>query len=372
MNNLTNKNILNNKRKRIPINNKDNFSSSSITNESTISAINIIKDYNKQLFKKNPNLKFQQDIITTNDIKGFNDLFEVYISIRDDNPYLISPNSITYNIDIILLNNNKLIRSLEGHKNNITTVRYFSNNLNEYLISADINSIVIIWDISNDNIEKYKLKLKYSNWIYSCLLFFNDYMYIFTSCCGIGNTKVYILDNNKINFLKNINNSKNNNTYYLLSWYNEKNKKYYIIEFCKNKIVITNIYNNKLYKNLIAENNKEFFYMNGFIYNSYLFACSTNGYINIWDIYEKKLINSILIYKCLLNNFIHWNEKYIILVDGNKNSMIIFDLSQSVVISNISSQHENGILCIKKIIHPTYGESLISSGQDGSIKLWSI
>ena len=30
--------------------------------------------------------------------------------------------------------------------------------------------------------------------------------------------------------------------------------------------------------------------MIGFIYNSYLFACSTNGYINIWDIYEKKLI----------------------------------------------------------------------------------
>ena len=58
--------------------------------------------------------------------------------------------------------------------------------------------------------------------------------------------------------------------------------------------------------------------MIGFIYNSYLFACSTNGYINIWDIYEKKLINSILIYKCLLSNIIHWNEKYIILVDGNK------------------------------------------------------
>lgn len=55
-----------------------------------------------------------------------------------------------------------------------------------------------------------------------------------------------------------------------------------------------------------------------------------------------------------------------------KNSMIIFNLSKSIVISNISSQHETGILCIKKIIHPTYGESLISSGQDGSIKLWSI
>ena len=50
-----------------------------------------------------------------------------------------------YNLDIFTLLDNKKIKSLNGHKNNINTVRYFINNkdYNEYLISADDNHIVI-------------------------------------------------------------------------------------------------------------------------------------------------------------------------------------------------------------------------------------
>ncbi len=414
MNKKSKLNILNNKRNRTPTFknlNQENFSSTStqlstlnqnltknenintITNNNNIN--NTIsnnkkifkenKEYNNHnnnyiLFKKNPNIKYITDIIESNDFKGFNNLFEVYKSIKDNKIYLISPNNLTFKLDIIELsedNNNKLIKSLEGHKNHITTVRYFTNDINEYLISADINNVVILWDIQDitNKIEKYKIKLKYTNWIYSCLLFFNDYLYIFTSCCGRGNTKVYLFNENDINFLKNVNNSKNNNTYYLLSWYNEKNNNYYIIEFCKNKIVLTDIYTNNLYANLITEDvqlqNSSFFYMNGYIYNSYLYACSMNGYINIWDLYEKILINSIHIYNSLLSNIIQWNEKYNILIDGKNNSIKIMDLSKGVIISDIYSQHENSIISIKKVRHPIYGESLLSSGQDGYIKLWS-
>ena len=373
------KNLLNNKRIRTKDQNKE--STSTTTNESDIS--NSHSYSNTSLFKKNPNLKFKQDIIKSNNSSGFNDLFEVYRSKKDNCQYLVSPNSLTHNLDIISLNNNKLISSLKGHKKSITMVRYFTgDNKKEYLISADINQVVIVWDISYKKVIYYKIKLQYKNWIYSCcILVLNDFDYAITSCCGEGNTKVYLLKNIKATFLKNIYESKNNNVYYLMTWYNEKDKNYYLIQFCKKKIVVNNIEKNIIYT-IFGENEDGFSYMNGFIYTpevntdnnykDYLFANSNNGYIYIWDLYEKNLVFSIFIKNCLINNIIQWNKNIIILSDLNKNSIKILLIDYGIVISDIYSQHDVGILCIKKTFHPIYGESLLSSGQDGSIKLWTI
>lgn len=381
MQKITYKSLLNNKRIRTKHKNKESLSTSTTTNESDIS--NSHSHSNPSLFKKNPNLKFKQNIVESNDFCGFNDSFEVYQSKKDNCQCLISPNSLTHNLDIISLNNNKLISSLKGHNKKITMVRYFNgDNKKEYLISADIDPVVIIWDISDKKVIYYKIKLQYKNWIYSCcILVLNDYDYAITSCCGAGNTKVYLLKNKKARFLKNIYQSKNNNVYYLMTWYNVKDKNYYLIEFCKKKVVINNIEENNIYT-IFGQNDSGFTYMNGFIYapeentdnnyKDYLFANSNNGYIYIWDLYEKNLVTSIFINNCLINNIVQWNKNIIILSDLNKNSIKILLIDYGIVISDIYSQCDAGILCIKKIIHPIYGESLLSSGQDGSIKLWTI
>jgi len=133
---------------------------------------NIINIYNKmnnnnsnRIFEKDPNnLKYILDITNTNDYEGYNDIFEVFISYKDNKEYIISPNINNYNLDIFTLLDNKLIKSLNGHKNNITTIRYFINNkdYNEYLISADFNKIVIIWDITNNYNIKYQINTNYN------------------------------------------------------------------------------------------------------------------------------------------------------------------------------------------------------------------
>ena len=376
MNNLSTIKLLNKKSIRAPYSDKENKEkyfptcSSSAFNEKN-NLVNNTKN-NPKLFKKNPNLKFNQDILNSNETNGFNDLFEIYTSIKDSKLYLISPNFVNFNLDIISLKEKQLVKSLKGHKAHLTSVRFFTNNIKEYLISSDTKNIVIIWNISEENIKNYKIELKYCNWIYSCLLIFDIDIIIFTSCCGIGKTKMYLLNDNKISFCYNITKSKKKNIYYLLDWYNGKNNKYYLIEFCRAKILIININSNKLYANLFTENSKNYCYISGFIYNTYLFSNSTNGFINKWDLYEKKLINSICIYNSLVTNCIQWNEKYIILIDAKNNSMKVLNFEKGIIISNIYSQHENGILCIKKIEHPTYGESLLSSGQDGYLKLWTV
>ena len=55
-------------------------------------------------FKKEPqNLKYKLDITNTNTIYGCNDIFEVFISYKDNKEYLISPNKNNYNLDLFTL-----------------------------------------------------------------------------------------------------------------------------------------------------------------------------------------------------------------------------------------------------------------------------
>ena len=101
-------------------------------------------------------------------------MFEIFISYKDNKEYLVSPNTNNYKLDIFNLNNNQIINSLSGHKNHIRTIRYFINNKNknEYLISADDDKIIIIWEITNNYNIKYKINTKYGGSIYSCLLIY--------------------------------------------------------------------------------------------------------------------------------------------------------------------------------------------------------
>jgi len=347
-------------------------------------------EYNNKInykYKKEPqNLKFKFDITNTNCNGGCNDRFEVFICYKDNKEYIISPNINNYNLDIFNLLDNKKILSLEGHKNNIRTIRYFINknniyNINEYLISGDYNKIVIIWDITNNYNIKYRIDTKYGDNIYSCLLIFpnnNNDNYIITSTFNKTDdndksaTKIFSLNNGQ--FIKYINNSNQNAIYYLLSWYNKKNNKYYIIQFAYKKIIIHNLLEDELYSELIQE--PEDNHLSGFIYNrnnnDYLCSSSYNGYINIWDLFNKKIFKIINTNKCQLAHIIEWNNKYIIVADYNNKSFKIIDLDENKIISDIGGQHTNRVACIKKIYHPIYGESLLSSGQDKYIKLWTI
>ena len=281
------------------------------------------KEYENRMkyeFKKDPkNLKYKFDLITSNTDLGCNDKFEIYISYRDNQEYLVSPNSKTFNLDIFTLRNNQKILSLQKHKNIISSIRYFINdkNKNEYLISADCDKIVILWDITNNYNIKYLIDTQYGKDIYSCLLIFHgkiDDTYIITSCLNESKndkdsaTKVYSL--NEKNLIKCIKDTNNNRIYYLLSWHNKINDKFYIIQFSNKKIIINNLFEDELYSELIYV--QESFHFSGFIYSKdnkdYLCSSSSNGYINIWDLYDKKIFKTFNTKGCRLAHFIEWNQ----------------------------------------------------------------
>ena len=335
-------------------------------------------------FEKDPQeLKFRQNIINSNASYGWNDIFEVYISRKDNKEYLVSPNNNNYKLDVISLLENKIIISLKGHNNHIRTIRYFINNINseEYLISADNDIIVIIWEITYDFNMKFKINTNYSDNIYSCLLLFdliNENNYIVTSSYAQledndkSATKLYSLENGQL--IKYIIYSNKSAVYYLLSWYNKNNNKYYIIQFTFKAILINSVVDDELYCELIQE--PEDNHLSGFIYNldnkDYLCSSSYNGYINIWDLFNKSIHKIISTNDCVLCHIIQWNNKYSIVADYDNKSFKIIDFEKGQVVKDIKGEHTDKVPCIKKIYHPLYGESFLSSGQDNTIKLWSL
>ena len=140
-------------------------------------------------------------------------------------------------------------------------------------------------------------------------------------------------------------------------------------------IIINNLLEDELYSELIQQQS-ESNHFSGFIYNrnnnDYLCSSSSNGYINIWDLYNKKIFKTINTNKCILAHIIEWNNKYIIAADANNKSFKIIDLDENKIISDIGGQHTDKVISIKKIYHPIYGESLLSCGEDKCIKFWSI
>ena len=346
---------------------------------------NYTKDYLEKInykFNSNPdNLKFKLDVIKSNDYYGINDIFEIFISYKDNKEYIVSKNFDNFNLDIIRLSDNKIINSLKGHKDHIISVRYFINNKNhkEYLVSSDVEKKVIIWNITKNYKIKKKIKTKYLNDIYFLLAFpqnnIDNFLVTSSECTSKdkeeSSTIIYPLDN--LENKKYIEQTNKMEIIYLLLWNNLDNQKYYIIQFSTNKILINNLIDGELYSELENQNAKKI--ICGFIYNrnykDYLCSSSQGGLIIIWDLLKKRLFKIIEIDSPLMY-IIPWNDKYIIVADYKNRSFKIIDMEQEKVISEKKGCHKKEIKCIKKIKHPKYGESLLTAARDQIIKLWII
>jgi len=365
------------------MNNPKKLSENKIDNDNTL--IDNTNSFDEiKLLKINPCLKFRENFNIANKEEKFNEIFEVYTSRKDGKEYLICPNYKTNRINIISINENKIEKELEGHECHITSIRYFANDKTnkEYLISTDKSNLVIIWDISNNYQIYQKIQTDYKDYILSCLLIFNIEIssfkvnnYVVISCSCIGFTKLYSFDTNL--FLKNIQNTENNLTNYLLLWKSKKDDNDYIIECCYKKIFIYYLLNNnQLYAELISNSTANSEHFGGVIYSKkdadLLLVSSSNGYIDVWDLFNKSIYLSVNINGSRYMDIIQWNEKYTIVTDYVNKSINIIDLTQMKVIGNISGKGIVSVKKIKKINHPKYGQGILSSGYDNYLKLWTL
>ena len=280
------------------------------------------------------------------------------------------------------LNNDQLISEIsDAHeKEYITNLNHLYNQrINKDIImsvSGDNNNIKL-WDFYN-----WECLLNLKN-IYqigflesACILNIENNIFIISSNWNheeVESIKVFDFKGNNI---KEIINS-NEKTYYVNTFYEYENSTLYIIAGNFNYIKSYDYEKNKLYKKY-SEKNKTGAHISAIIYHNKditeLIESCVDGFIRFWNFHTGTFLNKI---DTSTDNFIGifgiclWNKKY--LFTGCNNSEIkLIDLEKKIIVQKLHG-HKKVITCIKKIIHPKYGECLISQGyKNDQLKLWII
>ena len=370
---------------KIEVNKKNDFDLELIYNKNN-AKYDPIKNEIKKLKDEINKLKKYNEINNPKDIKLSSNIIDDSFAASDlENTFTVfkAINDILYliylskSLSIICYNLNdqkKIIELKKAHNTYITNFIHYLDEINKrdliMSVSKNDNNIKI-WNANNWECILNMTNANKVGWLLSsCFLKNNNSVYIVTSNCNkegdSENMKIFDLNGDKI---KEIYNS-NERTYRIDHYYDNITNKNYII--CGNFGYIKSYdYNNnqlyhKYYDNgkgshhsIIIKNIKNVLT---------LVESSYEGNIRIWNFHSGLLLNKIKIGMALFGICL-WNDNYLF-VGCYDNSIKLIGLENNLIIKNLNA-HDNRVLSMKKIIHPIYGECLISQNLDKSaIKLW--
>ena len=346
-------------------------------------------------FNSNPNLILSQRFFK---IKN-NAVLEIYYSYHDNNDLHIalSEKSILgYTIKIIKFKEKKFVTRLKKHNNTIIIIKHFFNKvkMHDFLISGDMDHVVNVWDVS----YKYYVNQNIYNIIYNGKNIYNLFNVSIEENNNISNylliydTTVNFYQLNDGKFIKNVNHypSKEEKIINLIIWKNKENYLDYIIKCTRHKIIIFNFIDEDIYfelSNYLKDNknngnNSLCYKSEGCIVSDdkidLLCILSSSMNLEIWNLYNLSLkikisIGINFISETYLYNIIPWNNKFILLIDGNENYIYCIDVIINKVVSKIIGCFKNNIRQIycKKIINNVYGESLLTWCYNRYLSLFS-
>lgn len=323
---------------------------------------------NKIENKFNPNnIQFLSNI--TNDSYSdytLDNTFTIFTSI-DNIIYLVYSNIKKSIISYNIIDKKKIHEIKNAHSKDITNFRHFLDKYNkrDLIISLSLsNNNLKLWNINTFECLLHLKDINKSGRLFSaCLLTENNSNYIITSCAYGINEPIKLFDMNNIK-IKEINES-NDNVYFIDTFYDKILSINFIIVGCNGFIKSFDYNNNQIYKkyndndnnrhcSIIIDNNEEKIKM---------FESSYDGNLRIWDFHEGKLLNKIKICdNSWLFGLCLWDNEHLFIGCGDK-SIKVVELKNGTINANFNV-FNNKVLCIKKLIHPLYGECLISQGYE--------
>ena len=339
------------------------------------------------LIKEEDQLIFKSDLSLLNSIKkidaeidggrGVNDYFEPFHLKNDESTVYIAvkckeESSDISNIDIIKMssiNDIKKIKSLSGHQKRIVFIKYFKNpyTLQEYLISGDREEIVRAWEIIDENnfqllcvIKTNYGRLIMQQSIYNCLIYFTENRsYIITTTVTNNYSRLYDLENGSL--IKDISLTYYNYTFYLIRY------KEYIIDCCKNFVMIYNPINEEVYSKIENSYTKGDNRSCCIIYNKndndYLYISNSNGYVIEYCLNTKVVMYNFDINKDLYH-IIFWDLNNLIIAQYNSEYLGLVDIKNKNIKNLIKCRKT--FMCVKKILLNKNNEILIASGEDST------
>ena len=319
---------------------------------------------------------------------NYTNTFLIFNSINNNKLFLVFTTQ-EKNVKIYDIIDKKLVleirNSTEDNKQ-ITNFRHFYDEYNKrdlIMFIIDIKNCIKIWDAYNwECILELKNIYKEGN-IYSSLILNDNIkndLYIITSNCTLFKDsqplKIYDL---KGNFIKDIPDS-NSKTFFLDIFHDIRHSKKYIISVNKEFVKSFDYEKNCCYKKYSDKPEGKKINFDGFFYSSVikffddndfiqLIVSGDDGFIRIWDFHEGNLIKKIETDKNCIYSLCLWNNDYLFGA-GEDGRIKLIDLNAGVIINEIKG-HNKMVCTIKKLIHPIYGECLVSQGfRKDQIILW--
>ena len=283
---------------------------------------------------------------------------------------------VTYNI----IDYKKINEIKNAHNEDISNFRHYLDKPRKrdliISISAKDNNIRL-WDINN---LYFLLNITNINRIgflkSACFLNYNNQIYIVSSNYSHSENadpiKIFDLTGTKVHEI----NCAKNNTFFIDVYYDEESSITFIITGNYGYIKSYD-YNNKKKYHKYKENK----HIDHYEHHSAiivkkdnivkLIETSEKGEIRIWDFHNKELLDKLKVSNNDYDNLYGmslWNDDYLFVGCGN--SIKLVDLNNREVLNGLV-EHNHKIISVKTIIHPKYGECIISLDiYDGQIKLW--
>jgi hypothetical protein len=166
--------------------------------------------------------------------------------------------------------------------------------------------------------------------------------------------------------------------YFAHSYYDIKESKHYIITGNYKCARSYDFNSNLLYHNYIDgyEDNKSFNYeqIHNLMINDKeeiikLIECDY-FYIRIWNFHKGILLMKIYINEIENTSICLWNKDFLFI--GSSKKILLINIKYGMIVDEILG-HNGNVICIQKIIHPKFGQCLISQGSsDNYIILRSV
>ena len=338
--------------------------------------IDILSNSSISLFKSNPNkIHLIQDLTEDSYSHwGIDNTFAVFTCL-DNISYLVYSNE-EYSILFYNLNEQKLVKEIQNAhiEDHVTNFRHFVDKAKKrdilMSISADSRN-VRLWDIKKWELFSNITKIYKSGYLYSAAFLIEDGKYYIATCNSSQQSESIKIYDFYGEYIKDISNS-NEDTYFIDSYYDNKLNKYFILtgnisyvksyDFSENKLYFKyyDPGNNRGHDSIIIDNSKD---------TIKLIESGGDGFIRIWKFHSGILLNKISLGNNELRGLCLWTNNYLF-VGCTANTIKLVELKNGLLIKSLTGYH-NEVCTIKKIIHPTYGECLISQGwENDQIKLW--
>jgi hypothetical protein len=322
-------------------------------------------------FVTNPNeLIFKMDITDqAHKSNSIDNVFCTFKTLKGD--YYVVWGTPTFNVIAYDLKAEYIYKTFVAHTSTIFSCRHYVDKISkqDLVITSSYDRSIKIWNVSNSFANLLTITTAHNGYyIYSVSILSDELEHKNYIISAAPNEYSKIWDFSG-KFLREFGVS-NESTYFINNWYDQKNKKYYIINANSVDVKVYDFKSGLLFKSFKTTPNT--WHMSAIINEidnvTQLIESDGNGNVRIWDFYQGTLLKTIASSGINLRGICLWNDTYLF-ASGSDYNVKLYDLKAGTYLKKYDG-HTSTCCAVEKIVHPKYGECLISHALDGKLKLW--